>query len=329
MLDECAASLTGRRVLALCSGGADSVALVTMLGDLPRGAAPRRIDVLWLDHALRDGGGASREQAAARAAAERIGASLHVRRCDRSLATERAGIEAAARAWRYEVALAVARELDCDVVCTGHTASDQLEQALMSLVGVTGSPGDVDAMRVVRPLADDVMLVRPLLPLARASVERWCRDHDLVWADDPSNADSDAHERNAIRHEVVAPLLAIQPDAGIGIVRAAERRRAALDTMRSLACSVLDSWDDDGLLDVRALASLPIEARRELLAAWLDRHTPDRSIGTRIVHAVERLATGPARAACAAVALPGSACVRRDGYHLCIQTASTRGGSHP
>jgi tRNA(Ile)-lysidine synthase len=328
-LDDADSSLVGRRVLAMCSGGADSVALVSLLSQLPRGAAPRQIDVLWLDHALRDGADASREHAAAQAVADQAGATLHVRRCHVDLADDDAGIEAAARAWRYDAALSAARELECHVVCTGHTASDQLEQALLALVGVTGSAGDVDAMRVARPLDASIALVRPMLTLTRADVERWCRDHGLAWAEDPSNADPDAHERNAIRHRVVPPLLAVKPDAGIGIVRAAQRRRETLDTTRALARALLDAWDDDGRLDVRALATLPIEARRELLAAWLDRHAADRSIGTRIVHATERLATGPARAACAAVDLPGSACVRRDGYHLCIQHETTRGGSRP
>ncbi|MCB0878573.1 MAG: tRNA lysidine(34) synthetase TilS [Thermoleophilia bacterium] len=201
LLDDAGVSLARRRVLALCSGGADSVALVSLLAELPRGAAPARIDVLWLDHALRPD--VDDERDAARAAADSVGAAFHERRSHRDLAADAAGTEAAARAWRYEQAAGVARTLGCDVVCTGHTASDQLEQAVLALAGVTGRPGDVDAMPVARELPgpptigddDELLLVRPLLSLDRADVEQHCIERSLAWADDPTNLDADAHAR--------------------------------------------------------------------------------------------------------------------------------------
>jgi tRNA(Ile)-lysidine synthase TilS/MesJ len=184
-LDDAAISLVGRRVLALCSGGADSVLLVAALGELPRGAAPASIDVLFCDHALR--GDIAAERAAARAVAEHVGARMHERRCDRSLLDADGGIEAAARTWRLEAAGELAAELGCDVVATGHTASDQVEAALLSIAGVTGRPGELHAMPVARELDEGgALLVRPLLGLDRATsiptrthatpcATAWCR----------------------------------------------------------------------------------------------------------------------------------------------------------
>ena len=153
-LDDAGASLLGRRVLALCSGGSDSVALVGLLGALPRGAAPATIDVLWVDHGARDDVAA--ERGAASAAAASIDAAFHVRQLDAPadkrgarVGTE-GGAEAAFRALRYEFALELGAELGAEVVCTGHSASDQLEQAQRSLIGVTGRGGAVDAMPVSR-----------------------------------------------------------------------------------------------------------------------------------------------------------------------------------
>jgi len=64
----------------------------------------------------------------------------HLDALERRAATEpraaAGGVEAAARAWRYHEAVTVARDEGCDVVATGHTASDQLECALLALIGV-------------------------------------------------------------------------------------------------------------------------------------------------------------------------------------------------
>src|SRR5438128_244645 len=102
-LDDAGVSLVGRRVLALCSGGADSVLLVAALDALPRGARPASIDVLWCDHALRADVAVERD--AARAVAERAGAVLHERRADVDLTTAAGGIEGAGRTWRLDVAV--------------------------------------------------------------------------------------------------------------------------------------------------------------------------------------------------------------------------------
>ena len=319
LLDDSGASLVGRHVLVLCSGGADSVATAWLLAQLPRGAAPARLELLWCDHGLRADTAA--ELAAARAVADRIDAHVHVRRADADLARDPAGIEAAARTWRYDQAAAVAREFDCDVVCTGHTADDQLEHVLLSLAGVTGSAGSADAMSPIRPLATRIELVRPLLSVTRTEVESVLRAAGLDWANDPTNADPDAHPRNAVRHRVVPELLALHPGAGTALVRAGTRSRDRQRGESALAEALLDAWSTSDRIDVRRLAALPDPARHALLAAWLDRTCPSRDVGTRAITAVDRLALGPARAACSRVDLPGDACVRRDGYDLVITNA--------
>ncbi len=329
-LDDADASLVGARVLAMCSGGADSVALVALLGTLPRGAAPASIDVLSIDYGLRD---TTTELDAARAAAEHVGATWHVHRGGFDPAAG-ASFEAAARAWRYDVARALARQLGCDVICTGHTASDQLEQALLALAGVTGAAGRLDAMPVARTLDDQLQLVRPLLALAREDTERACSDAGLAWADDPTNADPDAHVRNAVRHRVVAPLLEVAPGAGQAIVRAARREQDRAGTTRAIADTLLDAWspdpaDPEAAVDVRRLAPLPPGARREVIAAWMTRAGAGRLLTTRAVTAVDRLALLPGRAACARVDLGRGTCVRRDGYHLAITNLPDTEGPTP
>ncbi len=332
-LDDAGSPLVGRHVLALCSGGADSVALVALLAALPRGAAPRAIDVLWLDHGLRSN--VEAERAAAHAVAEHVGAGFHELRAMDDLRVRPGGLEGAARTWRYAHAQEFARALACDVVCTGHTASDQVEQALLSLVGVTGRGGVADAMPVSRTLDSGLLLVRPLLGCARDDVEQACSDEGLAWAEDPTNVDPDAHVRNAVRHRVVPALLDLGPDAGVSIARAGRRERERADATRALADALLDSWRVDpeppavAVLDVRRLASLPPSARREMLAAWLLRAPLGRALSTRSVDAVDRLAMLPGRAACSRIDLGRNTCVRRDGYDLTITTSLDAEGPTP
>jgi len=330
LLDDAGASLVGRRVLVMCSGGADSVALVAILGALPRGAAPRSIDVLWVDHGLREH--VERERDAARAAADHVDATFHevaVRLLDGDVGDD-GGVEAAARQARYDVAGQLAATLGCELVCTGHTATDQLEQALLALIGITGRAGSLDAMPVRRTTRDGKLhVVRPLLALARGETEQACRAAGLAWVDDPTNDDPDAHARNGVRHRVVPELLAVGPDAGVAVARAAQRARDDRGVAPALAEALLGAWSSTATLDVRRLAPLPLGARRELVAAWLRTNDLGRRVSTRSVEAVERLATQPARAACARVELGRNACVRRDGYDLTIQLAPRHGGPRP
>lgn len=321
-LDDAGSSLAGRRVLALCSGGADSVLLVAVLGVLPRGARPASIEVLWCDHGLRAGVDAERD--AARAVAERVGARFHLRFAGSRVRDAAGGVEAAAREWRLAEARALAAELGCDVVATGHTASDQVETALLSIAGVTGRAGEPHVMPVTRRLGDGIELVRPLLALARDEVEAACAHAGLAWADDPSNADPDAVARNAVRHRVVPPLLDLHPGAGASLVRAATRARERSDASAALADALLDAWAVTDTIDAQRLATLPESARRELVGRWLARAGLGRGVTSRIVAAVTDLAS----AAEGSIDLPRNACVRRAGYDLHL-TAPRHGRPRP
>jgi tRNA(Ile)-lysidine synthase len=319
----------------MCSGGADSVALVTLLAQLPTGAAPAVIEVLWVDHGVRED--TSEELDAAQAAATAIGATFHTRiAAEHHPGTphEAATYHNAEARWRdlrYELASDVARERHLDVICTGHSASDQVEQALLSLIGVTGRGGSVDAMPVAREHSPGLQLVRPLLGCTREQLEQACLDAGLAWGVDPTNADPDHAARNAIRHLVVPQLLDVRADAGVAIARAGRHHRDLADTTRALATHLLDAWTADApdRIDVRRLAQLDPAPRRELVATWLRRAGLGRGLTERAVLAVDRLALLPGRAACSAVDLGRGTCVRRDGYDLAVTTRPDTEGPTP
>lgn len=326
--------LARRHVLALCSGGIDSIVLVAVLARLPRGARPAHLTVAWLDHGTRTGDDVIAARLAARDAASAAGAAFVEVAAPAGAVSgaQPGGLQASARAWRYGAAMDLAAKCGADVIATGHTASDQLETVLIGMAADAGD-GGIGGMPVVRQLqapapgagaaaSDPILLVRPLLGIDRMMVEAVAGELGLDWSEDPTNADVEQFQRNRIRHEVVPSLLVAWPSAGVAIGRRAARHATDREAREALAGALLDAWvDDAGALDARQLATLAGPARAELIATWLRRAEIGRDLSSRLVDSVVALAdVGEERSGRSgtSVSLPRGACVRRDGYSLSI-----------
>lgn len=315
LLRDHAVALAGRRVLAMVSGGCDSVVLLDVLARLPRGSRPAGVEVLFLDHGMRP---IDDDRAAARAAADRAGAAWVERRAD--ALGDRGDFEARARDWRYEQAADVARATGCEFVATGHTADDQLETLLYGMVATSGERG-LRGMPVLRTLAPGVDLVRPLLSCARADVRARAHARQLAFVDDPTN-DDPAHRRNLVRASVVPALLQAHPGAGANLARTQRALAQRDDLAAALTAGLLDRLvDGRGRLDRPGLQALAPVARHHVVADWLRRHGVGRAVTSRLVHSVADLALDEGGAA-ARVDVAGGACVVCDQYHLSLTDRS-------
>ena len=163
------------------SGGPDSTALMAAAAALgPAGT----VHVATVDHGLR-------QEAAAEAAAV---ASL----CGRFGFPHRIlswlgpkparGLQASARAARYDLLAAHAEAVGAAFVLTGHTRDDQAETVLMRLLAGSG-PAGLAGMRPERSLTRAIRLARPFLGLAKAELVAYCEARGLAFARDPSNGD--------------------------------------------------------------------------------------------------------------------------------------------
>jgi len=107
------------------------------------------------------------------------------------------GLQAAARAKRYELLLDAAAEGGADAILTAHTQDDQRETIAMragrAAEGV-GLSGMADAVL----LDGRVWLFRPFLSVGRAEIRRFLQTAGEGWSDDPSNANP-RFERARIR----------------------------------------------------------------------------------------------------------------------------------
>lgn len=214
-------------VVVAVSGGADSVALLRLLGELPRPLAPRRI-VAHYHHGLRGGAAdadASFVQRLAQALSVecRIGYWSGVRPAGVSL-------EMAARLNRHAFLREVAADVGARLIAVGHHRDDQAETVLLRLLRGTGT----DGLAAMRPLTDRG-LWRPLLFLEREDLRDYLAAIGQPFREDASNADR-SFERNRVRHEVFPLLESVRPGA---VRHLAETAEAASDA-RSLSAIALD-----------------------------------------------------------------------------------------
>ncbi len=240
-------------VLAMVSGGADSMCLLHALMHIHRG----RIGVLTVDHGLRPD--AAREADAVVAYAAGLGLEAWVEHPDL-----RAGpaLQRRARDARRAAAALVAGREGFDVVATGHTASDQAETVLFRLARGTGRDGAIG-------MSADRTVVRPLLTVTRDETRAWCRRHGVAFVDDPAN-DDPRYARSRVRHGLVPALRAVHPDAERAVTRFAELMDDERAVLRPLVDAAWTSCARDTGLDVHAVAALDPAMRRLVVRCALD-----------------------------------------------------------
>ncbi|MFW6133057.1 MAG: tRNA lysidine(34) synthetase TilS [Planctomycetota bacterium] len=312
---------SGAGVLVGVSGGADSVALLSVLKDLARDQRRAyRLSVGHLDHGLRP---ASRDDAAfVRELGRRWAVPVVVERADVAGQARRdgRGIEDAARAARYRFLCAAAQDASADVVAVGHHADDNAETILYRVCRGTHLRG-LAGMPARRSLGGGATLVRPLLTARREEIEAYCRRRGLQWRTDPTNAET-RHRRNAVRHELLPWIRQrLNPRVDEALLRLA-RAAAEVDTWADgQAVAALDAAvrvADPGRVVLRCepLRALPEVLQTYALRAAAERAgVPLRALGAeRLAElAATVLSDGPP-----AVALPGGFEARRRGDVLTV-----------
>jgi tRNA(Ile)-lysidine synthase len=233
----------GAPLLALVSGGADSLCLWGVLRDLGY-----EVEALHVDHGLR---GAEGEADAG--FCRELGATVV-----RADVGQGGNIEARAREARY----ALAREAAAGrTIATGHTLSDQAETVLYRLASSSGPR----AAAGMRPRVGD--LARPLLCLTAEETRAWCAQRGIEPRIDTSNGDL-ALRRNLIRHEVLPALARVHPGAERNLARTAQLLGEVDELLRELAAEHLHEPLELGRLDglPRALRAIVLREAAERTA---------------------------------------------------------------
>jgi tRNA(Ile)-lysidine synthase len=241
----------GRPVVAMLSGGRDSVCLLDLA---VRIAGPGAVSALHVNYGLRDT--ADIDEELCRSVCVRLGVPLEVRHSRRP---ETGNLQAWARAERYGAAaqLALARGAD---VAAGHTATDQVETILYrlasspsrrALLGMSGREG---------------LLVRPLLGVTREQTAEYCSSRALPWREDETN-DSAAFARSRIRARLVPALLEVHPGAHENVLALAEILRGEAEVLGALVDDALAGRQE---IELARLRELPAPVARLVVQRLAD-----------------------------------------------------------
>lgn len=203
-------------VLVGLSGGADSIALLTLLVKLGYSCIAAHCNFhLRGEESMRD-----------ERFAEEYAKTLQVPFLKTDFDTEQyaaanhLSIEMAARELRYNWFEEKRSETGAQAIAVAHHRDDSVETVLMNLVRGTGIRG----MSGIRP--KNGYVVRPLLCVTRKEITAWLDAGNISYVTDSTNL-SDAYTRNFIRLRVLPLLEEINPSVRTAIARTADHLSAA------------------------------------------------------------------------------------------------------
>lgn len=204
----------GRCLLLACSGGPDSMALVSIFLHL-RQAYRLTLHIAHAEHGIR--GSASLGDAAyVRDFCRQHGLPFHPEHLavPAFAAENKLSEETAARLLRYRFLRRTAKEIGADRIVTAHHLNDQAETVLQHLLRGAGPQG------LCGMSPDSRGIIRPLLCLYRAEIEDYCCRHQIAARQDETNFSPD-YERNRIRLDLMPRLEEYNVKAAAAICRSA------------------------------------------------------------------------------------------------------------
>jgi len=214
------------RLAVAVSGGADSTALCLLAAEWAAARGGSCVAVI-VDHRLRP---------EATAEARAVGRRLRSRGIPHTvLAWEgdkpRAGLQAAARAARYDLMGAYCRRRSILHLLLAHHRDDQAETLLLRI----GRGSGPDGLAAMAPLVErpGLRLLRPLLDVPKARLRATLRARGVDWVEDPSNRDQ-TYARSRLRRLMPDLARAGAPADGLagtaarmGVARAAREAASA------------------------------------------------------------------------------------------------------
>lgn len=212
-----------------CSGGADSLALTTLLADWieTRGG---KLTALIVDHGLRPE--AAAEAAQVRRQLRKAGIAAVV--LAGSVPRPRRDVQNAARDLRYGLMSDWCRSRRVLHLLLAHHMDDQAETILLRL----GRGSGVDGLAAMAPVTErpDVRLLRPLLSVSKSRLLATCRRRRIEPVVDPSNADP-AYAR--VRMRRLMPELAREGMSAARLSSTAARMARARAALERAATELL------------------------------------------------------------------------------------------
>jgi tRNA(Ile)-lysidine synthase len=308
----------GDKVLAACSGGPDSLALVSILHHL-KDEYELTLAVAHVDHMFR-GAESAADAAFVAEMCKKLSIPCFQTAIDvpRYIAETGKSPQDAARILRYQYLRQVAHTMGNGKIATGHHRDDQAETVLIHLLRGAGGSG-IGGMK-----ACDAGIIRPLLDVSRSQIEQYCRDNDLSPRLDSTNLQT-KYRRNKIRIELI-PLL--EREYNVNISDAICRTAILIgDEHNYVAEAANNTWPSIGqeenklvTLNCERLNCLHIALKREIIRRAVEKIRGDLK-GITFYHVEKLIELANCGQVGSLVELPGGIIARRNytKVSFCVQ----------
>ncbi len=205
----------GDPIVAACSGGPDSMALLFLLNEISLHLLPLKLYCAHFNHKLRKNE-ARRDELIVKKAASALNLPFICSSYDVYSGSRRLKltIQEAARRYRYDFLEDTRRKLNASWIATAHTADDQIEEIILrlirgaSLAGMSGIP--------IR----NENIIRPLLSFQKDELIAYLNRNEIQYAIDSSNA-SKKYLRNVIRADIAPLLKSLNPSISKAVFKMA------------------------------------------------------------------------------------------------------------
>lgn len=253
-------------VLLAFSGGADSMALLDMIQkEYPN----TPILLAHVNHGIR-GKEALRDRSFCEKVAKERQLEIVFLDVDvPALASEqRKGLEETAREVRYAYFAELMKKRSIPLLLTAHHADDHLETLLFRIARGTGLSG-LCGIAPIRSF-EEGYIVRPLLNFSKAEILRYCKENEIDFVTDSTNADT-AYARNRIRADVIPVLKSLYADASYRAVGMS----ADLSEDDAFLCGIAATFVEQNCIasgiSLKALQEAHPAIRRRALQMWFEK----------------------------------------------------------
>ena len=255
----------GETVLCAVSGGADSVAMLSLLRELNEVQQLEwKIHVAHVNHGLR-GKASDEDEEFTKGMAEKMKLSFHGTRVDvhAHQQKQKMTVEEAGRELRHGFLQQKAAELGAQKISYAHNLDDQAETIMHRILRGTGLRG-LKGMAPIRVISkkQDLFVVRPMIEIERFEIEAYLREKGIAYKTDLTNFDTSL-TRNKIRHKLF-PMLESEfnPRAKMALVKLGQTAGSFYLLLREIANEVYEntkmiSGEGEVCLSVEEFAKLP------------------------------------------------------------------------
>jgi tRNA(Ile)-lysidine synthase len=227
----------GDRVIVGVSGGADSMALLSVMNRL-KDELGIDLVVSHLNHGLRDRESDDDCEWVKRTS-DALGLSFLSKKIDVGELSQQTGmsLEDTARRERYAFFYQLLQDIPANRIALGHQFHDQAETVMLNLLRGAGARG----LRGIMPIRDHV-LVRPLLGIKRDEILAYLEKEKIDYREDESNQ-SELFLRNRVRHELLPYMKKYNPQIEGRLHSLAETMRIENDYLEEQISAILKRWE--------------------------------------------------------------------------------------